>query len=421
MRYVMGPGPIQSLAMLGNHTPRQCGIATFTADLSGALAARFPEVDGCVAAMNDGGKRYEYPPCVRLQIAQDELASYRQAAQALNASFVDVLSLQHEYGIFGGACGAHVLALLRAVRMPVVTTLHTILSRPEVKQWAVMDEIIRLSDRVVVMSSHGAELLRRIHGVPSSKIDLIPHGIPAVPFDSPAKARLGYGNRPLILTFGLLAPDKGIEYVIEAMPAVLARFPGAIYLVVGATHPHVKAGQGEAYRERLEALARRLGVGASVRFHDRFVSLEELKAFLAAADLYITPYLNAEQITSGTLAYAVGSGKAVISTPYLYAQELLAEGRGVLVPWRDQEAIGEAVIELLGNDRKRLAMRQRAAELGRGMVWPAVALRYMESFQRARHEFHSAQAYVSPYPLVHLDEGRGGRERLAHPDGKAST
>ena len=419
MSFVRGPGPIQRLAMLGNHTPRQCGIATFSADLNRAVATRFPGLDCFVAAMNDGGKRYDYPPCVRMQIAQEEIASYRQAAESLNARSVDLLSVQHEYGIFGGERGAHVLALLRAVRMPVVTTLHTILSRPEVKQWAVMDEIIRLSDRVVVMSLHGAELLRQVHGVPARKIDLIPHGIPTVPFDSPAKATLGFGKRPVILTFGLLAPDKGIEYVIEAMPEVLARFPGAIYLVVGATHPHVKAGQGEAYRQSLEALARSLGVAASVRFHDRFVSLEELTAFLAAADIYITPYLNVEQITSGTLAYAVGSGKAVISTPYFYAQELLAEGRGILVPWRDQAAIAREVVGLLGNDGARLAMRHRAAELGRGMLWPEVARRYMESFQRARQDFSSKQAYASPHPLPRLEEAAA--PLLVRQDGKAST
>ena len=419
MNFVGGPGPIQRLAMLGNHTPRQCGIATFTADLNRALATRFPGVDCFVAAMNDGGKRYAYPPCVRVQLAQDEILSYRRAAESLNARWVDVLSLQHEYGIFGGDRGAHVLALLRGLRMPVVTTLHTILSRPELKQWLVMDEIIRRSERVVVMSAHGAELLRQVHGVPARKIDLIPHGIPTVPFESSAKLQLGYGNRPLILTFGLLAPDKGIEYVIEAMPAVLARFPEAIYLVVGATHPHVQASQGEAYRERLEAQARGLGIASSVRFLDRFVSLEELTDLLAAADIYITPYLNVEQITSGTLAYAVGSGRAVISTPYFYATELLADGRGVLVPWRDHAAIAREVLGLLGDDRKRLAMRQRAAELGRGMLWPAVARRYMDSFQRARQDFSGSLAQGAAHLPARREEPAAAVR--ARQNGKAST
>lgn len=400
MRYISSPGPIQRLAMLGNHTPRQCGIATFTADLNQAITSRYPKLDCWVAAMNDGGKQYAYPDCVRLQIAQEEQLSYRRAAESLNARSVDVLSVQHEYGIYGGERGGHLLALLREVCMPVVTTLHTILGQPDPHQRRVMDELTRLSERLVVMSSHGAELLRNLHGVPASKIDLIPHGIPTVPFEGPAKAELGYAGRPVILTFGLLAPDKGIEYVIEAMPAVLARFPKAIYLVVGATHPHVKAEHGEAYRTKLEALARSLGVEGSTVFVNRFVALDELTQFLAAADLYITPYLKAEQITSGTLAYAVGSGKAVISTPYLYAQELLADGRGALVPWRDQEAIGKEILALLGDDAKRLAMRHRAAELGRSMVWPAVADRYLESFQRARADFMRRQSRGALQTLV---------------------
>jgi glycosyltransferase involved in cell wall biosynthesis len=397
MRFFNGPGPIQRVALLGNHTPRQCGIATFTADLHQAIATRFPALDCFVAAMNDTGRHYLYPPCVRLQIAQEEPLAYRQAAESLNARGVDVLSLQHEYGIYGGERGAHVLGLLREARMPVVTTLHTILSQPDPQQWKVMDEITRLSERIVVMSSHGAELLRRVHGVPASKIDLIPHGIPAVPFDSDAKAQLGFAGRPLILTFGLLAPDKGIEYVIDAMPAILARFPTAAYLVVGATHPNVKAEHGEAYRDSLVARARALGVRESIVFVDRFVSLEELTDYLAAADIYITPYLKAEQITSGTLAYAVGSGKAVISTPYLYAKELLAEGRGILVPWRDGEAIAGEVVGLLGDSERLLALRHRAADFGRSMVWPAVARRYLESFQRARKDHRTRASHATPY------------------------
>ena len=399
MRYASGFGPIHRVALLGNHTPRQCGIATFSADLNRAIASRFPELDCFVAAMNDGGKQYAYPACVRLQLAQDELSGYRRAAESLNARSVDVLSLQHEYGIFGGERGAHVLALLRELRMPVVTTLHTILAQPDPQQWRVLDAIIRLSERLVVMSAHGAELLRSLHGVPSHKIDLIPHGIPEVPFEGAAKIRLGLGSRPVILTFGLLAPDKGIEYVIEAMPALLARFPQAVYLVVGATHPHVQTVHGEAYRTQLEARVRALGLGDSVVFHNRFVSLEELTEFIGAADIYITPYLKAEQITSGTLAYAVGAGRAVISTPYLYAQELLAEGRGVLVPWRDPQAIGREMLDLLSDPDKRLRLRRRAAELGRGMLWPAVARRYLDSFQRARNGFLGA-ASLAPPPLA---------------------
>jgi glycosyltransferase involved in cell wall biosynthesis len=377
-------GACRKIAMLGNHTPRQCGIATFTADLKAAITTRFPQLDCFVLAMNDPMKHYAYPPCVRVEIDQEDPSSYRKAGAFLNARALDVLSIQHEYGIFGGSAGSHVLGLMRDLRMPVVTTLHTILPEPDAHQWTAMEEVIRLSERLVVMSAHGAALLGKVHGVPRRKIDLIPHGIPAVPFHSRDKRRLGLDGRRVLLTFGLLAPDKGIEYVIEALPGILERFPETVYVVLGASHPHIKAQQGESYREMLEHRARRLGVADHVIFHNRFVAQAELTEYLAAADIYITPYLKLEQITSGTLAYALGAGKAVISTPYLYAKELLAEGRGILVPVRDPGAIAREVVDLLGDDARRMAMRQRAADYGRTMTWPVVAGSYLESFSRAR-------------------------------------
>ena len=383
-------GAVRRMAILGNHTPRQCGIATFTADLRSAIGGRFPQLDCRVVAMNDPMRQYDYPECVRMTIAQEDLAAYGNAARYLNGCALDVLSVQHEYGIFGGRAGSHLPGLLRELRMPVVTTLHTILPEPDPCQRAVMEEIIRLSERLVVMSAHGAALLREIHGVPARKIDLIPHGIPAVPFQGRHKERLGLGGSQVLLTFGLLAPDKGIEYVIEAMPGLLARFPEAVYVVLGASHPHIKARQGESYRLMLEERARSLGLAGRVIFHNRFVSQEELTGFLAAADIYITPYLKLEQITSGTLAYALGAGKAVISTPYTYARELLAEGRGILVPCRDPAAITREVAGLLGDDARRLAMRRLGAEYGRAMSWPVVAGSYLESFGRAR-QAHSAR------------------------------
>jgi glycosyltransferase involved in cell wall biosynthesis len=375
---------IRTIAMLGSHVPRQCGIATFTADLSESVAAEFSDLDCFVLAMNDGGRRHAYPPRVRFEIAENDALSYRRAADFLNVNAVDVVCVQHEYGIFGGRAGSHVLALLRELRMPIVTTLHTILGAPAPVQRGVMDEIVALSERVVVMSAHGATLLRDVYGVPGHKIDLIPHGIPDVPSATRSKDQLGVEGKFVILTFGLLSPDKGIEHVIDALPAILARYPDTVYLVLGATHPHVKERQGETYRLGLELRAQRLGVDSSIIFHDRFVSLGELVEFLSAADVYVTPYLNPEQITSGTLAYAVGAGKAVISTPYLYARELLGDGSGILVPWRDPEAIAREVIDLRGDDAKREALCERAAARGRGMRWPAVARRYMESFERAR-------------------------------------
>ena len=377
---------MKRLAILGNHLPRQCGIATFTTHLADALATALPEVDSFVLAMNDAGRRHSYPSRVRFEIAQGDLGSYRRAADFLNVNHVDVLSVQHEYGIFGGKAGAHVIALLRELRMPIVTTLHTVLSAPNPAQRAVIDELARLSARLVVMSASGADLLMRVHGISADQIDLIPHGIPHVPVDAASKDRLGVDGKTVILTFGLLSRDKGIEHVIDALPAILAVHPDVVYIVLGATHPHVVEHEGETYRLMLEARGQQLGVAASMVFHNRFVSQDELTEFLSATDIYITPYLQPEQITSGTLAYAVGAGKAVISTPYIYARELLADGRGVLVPWRDSHAIAREVIDLVSDRDRQRAMCARAAAYGVGMTWPAVGLRYVDSFERARAE-----------------------------------
>jgi glycosyltransferase involved in cell wall biosynthesis len=377
---------VRRVAMVGNHLPRQCGIATFTTHLSDAIASEHRELDCFVLAMNDGAKRYAYPSRVRFEIVEGDLSSYRRAADFLNVNTVDIVCVQHEFGIFGGKAGAHLLVMLRELRMPIVTTLHTILGEPSSLHQVTMEELAKLSDRLVVMSAHGGQLLRDVYGVSPEKIDLIPHGIPEVSTSIHSKDRLGVEGRTVIMTFGLLSPDKGIEHVIDALPAILARFPRCVYIVLGATHPHVKAHDGESYRLMLENRARALGVDDNVIFHNRFVSQEELTEFLAAADIYITPYLQPEQITSGTLAYAVGAGKAVISTPYRYARELLAGDRGILVPWRDPGAIGREVIGLLADEPARLAMSARAAAHGRGMTWPAVARRYVDSFARAQRE-----------------------------------
>lgn len=374
-------GAIRSVTLLGNHLPRRCGIATFTTDLADALVAA--DLECSVVAMNDRGKGYGYPERVRFEIAESDVGSYHRAADFMNVNAADVLSVQHEYGIFGGKAGAHLLTLLREQRMPIVTTLHTILAEPSAEQRAVMDELCSLSERVVVMSAHGAELLGTVHGVPSRKIDLIPHGIPTLPGAVNSKNKLAVQGRPVILTFGLLSRDKGIEYVIDALPAIAKEFPDVVYIVLGATHPHVKESEGEAYRLMLESRGHRLGVDDNLVFHDRFVKESELVQFLAAADIYVTPYLNPEQITSGTLAFAVGSGKSVISTPYRYARELLADGRGVLVPWRDPAAIASEVISLLGDAVKKAELERRAGEFGKTMTWPVVASAYTQTFQRA--------------------------------------
>lgn len=379
---------IGRVALIGNYLPRRCGIATFTTDLAEAIAGRFPETEPLVLAMNDVEGGYEYLPRVRFEVFQERLFSYQQAAEFINQNEVDVVNLQHEYGIFGGEMGAHILNLLRNLSAPVVATLHTVLHNPNGEQLRVLNEIERLSDRLVVMSERAATYLQEAYRVPAEKIDLIPHGIPDIPFvdSSFHKDKFNVEGRFVLLTFGLLSEGKGIEYAIHALPEIVRRHPEVVYLVLGATHPHVLEHEGERYRESLEKLARELGVGEHVRFYNQFVSLEELIEFIGAADVYITPYLNREQIASGTLAYTLGAGKAVISSPYYYAEEMLANGRGALVPFRNSAAIAEKTIYLIENEVERQAMRKRAYLFGREMIWPAVAEKYMESFVRARQE-----------------------------------
>jgi glycosyltransferase involved in cell wall biosynthesis len=331
-----------------------------------------------------------------LEIAENDVSSYRRAADFINVNHVDIVSMQHEYGIFGGKAGSLVLPLLRELHMPLVTTLHTILAEPNPFQRAAMNEITRLSERLVVMSELGASLLADVHGVSRDKIDVIPHGIPNMELAKLTKAQLDLDGKSVILTFGLLSPDKGVEHVIDALPAIVARFPQVVYVVLGATHPHVKERHGEVYRLMLENRAKKLGVDSHVIFHNRFVSEAELTNFLAIADIYITPYLKPEQIISGTLAYAVGSGKAVISTPYSYARELLADGRGILVPWKDAPAIAHEVMGLLDNDTARVTMSQRAAKYGSRMKWPAVAQSYLASFERAQKDSAARLRVAAP-------------------------
>jgi glycosyltransferase involved in cell wall biosynthesis len=376
------------IAFLGGFVPRLCGIATFTHDLCEAVAEAAPAALCFAGAMNDRTEGYDYPERVRFELDQKDLDSYRRAADFLNFNNVEVLSVQHEFGIYGGPAGSHLMALLKEVRMPVVTTLHTVLAKPDPDQHQVMDELIRRSDRLVVMAHKGAEILQETYRAPESKIDIIPHGIPDMPFlDSRLyKAQFGVEGRMVLLTFGLLGPGKGIEHVIEALPRIVERHPNAVYLVLGATHPHLVAREGESYRLGLERLAEDLGVKEHVIFYNHFVSLEDLKEFIGATDVYLTPYLHEAQITSGTLAYVFGAGKAVVSTPYWHAQELLAEGRGILVPFRDPSALAEGVCTFLSDPVLMERTREQAYQMGRGMIWPAVARQYLESFKRARSE-----------------------------------
>lgn len=388
MEHGASDSTIDRIAFIGNYLPRQCGIATFTTSLCEAIAAEYARTTCIALPVNDTEAGYAYPSRVRFELTEKEIDSYRRAADFLNINNVDLVCLQHEYGIFGGRTGSHVLALLRELRMPVVTTLHTILREPSSDQRLVLEEIAAESDRLVVMSERGAEFLREIYGVRPDKIDLIPHGIPDVPFVDPSfhKDLFGVEGKIVLLSFGLLSPNKGIEHAISALPAIVARYPNVVYIILGATHPHVIQQDGEMYRLSLQWLAEKVGVESHVIFYNRFVSQEELLEFIGAADVYITPYLNEAQITSGTLAYTLGAGKAVISTPYWYAEEMLANERGALVPFGDAAALSEQVIDLLGNESKRHAMRKRAYMFGRDMVWPQVARRYMECFERARAE-----------------------------------
>ncbi|HVU45034.1 MAG TPA: glycosyltransferase family 4 protein [Terracidiphilus sp.] len=376
------------IAFVGNYLPRECGIATFTTDLCAALAAEYGPGRLFVIPVNDPDCSYGYPEQVRLEIEQDELASYERAADFLNFNGNDLVCLQHEYGIFGGSAGSHILALLRKVKMPLVTTLHTVLRNPDVDQRVVLEEIATLSDRLVVMSELAAELLRDVYAVPGEKIDVIPHGVPEMPFVDPNyfKDKFGTEGKSVLLTFGLLSPNKGIENVIRALPAILAKHPNVVYIVSGVTHPHLRRREGERYREELRAEAERLGVASQLIFNNRFVSAEELLEHVGAADIYITPYRHEAQVVSGTLAIALGAGKAIISTPYWHAKELLADKRGVIVPFDEPGAIVGAVLALLENDAERHAMRKRAYIHSRGTTWPETARAYMASFQRARFE-----------------------------------
>jgi glycosyltransferase involved in cell wall biosynthesis len=374
--------PLGRLAFVGNSLPRRCGIATFTTDLQQAIEQLRPHQPSCIVAMTDLDHTYDYPPAVRLQINDRNLEEYEHAAHILNMARCEVVSLQHEFGIFGGEAGDHILALTSRLTMPLVTTLHTVLSQPTSAQHRVLEEIVDSSSRVIVMAEKGRELLRCIYRVPAEKIEVIAHGTPDCAFVEPdeAKAALGFAGRPVILTFGLLSPSKGIEVMIDAMPEILRTSAAAVYVVLGATHPNLIRDQGEAYREGLMRRVRELGVEDHVVFLDRFVDQATLLRFISMCDVYVTPYLNEAQMTSGTLAYSFGLGKAIVSTPYWHARELLGEGRGILVPFGDATALGRETAALLSDERRRLAMRERAHAAGRSMIWPRIAERYRAVF-----------------------------------------
>ena len=397
------PSPVSKVAFLGDYPPRQCGIATFTRDLREAVVAAHPGWNCPVIAVSDRPGAYAYPDAVRFEIPQPDVASYVRAANFLNLAHVDALCVQHEFGIFGGAAGSHLLALLRRVRMPVITTLHTVLENPDPDQRRVFTELLDLSSRVVVMAERARGMLLSLYGVDEGRLAVIPHGIPDTAFTDPSfyKDQFEVAGRPVMLTFGLLSPNKGIEYVIGALPDIVRRHPRLVYIVLGATHPNLVRAEGESYRLQLERMARRLGVENNVLFVNRYVSNEELVEYIGAADIYITPYLNEAQITSGTLSYCYGAGKAVVSTPYWHAAELLAGGEGVLVPFRDAAAVAREVSALLDDAKRLNAIRKQAYLAGRRMVWPEAAKAYAGVFEKAceHYEIHRPHRAPAVAPL----------------------
>jgi glycosyltransferase involved in cell wall biosynthesis len=396
-RYYEGIG---SVAVIGNYLPRLCGIATFTTDLVEALSAEAPDINCWAVVMNDKPEGYAYPRKVRFVVNQNRLADYSVASEFLNISQADIVCVQHEYGIFGGPAGSHILKLLGELRMPIVTTLHTVLKDPAPEYREVMHMLSDLSDKLIVMSRKAVDFLKDIYAVPEEKIAFIHHGIPDMPFIDPNfyKDKFGVEGKKVLLTFGLLSPNKGIENVLQALPSVIKEHPDVTYIVLGATHPHIIKAHGEEYRISLQQLVRKLNLSDHVIFHNRFVALEELCEFLGAADLYVTPYLEEGQITSGTLAYAMGTGKAVISTPYWYATEMLAEGRGVIVPFKDPDAIAGNINDLLDNDANLHTMRKKAYVFCREATWKEVSRRYLEVFSevqlnRSQHP-HPRHLYI---------------------------
>jgi glycosyltransferase involved in cell wall biosynthesis len=383
---------INSVAVIGTYSPRQCGIATFTTDLVEALSTEAPGINCWAVAMNDTAEGYAYPEKVRFEINQNRLNDYSVASEYLNISQVDIVCVQHEYGIFGGPAGSHLLKLLGDLRMPVVTTLHTVLRDPAQEYREVMRRLSDLSDKLIVMSHKAVDFLKDIYDVPEEKIAFIHHGIPDTPFMDPNfyKDQFGVEGKKVLLTFGLISPNKGIENVLQALPSVIQKHPDLTYIILGATHPHILKAHGDEYRISLHQLVRKLGISEHVIFQNRFVEMKELCEFLGTTDIYITPYLEEAQITSGTLAYAMGTGKAVISTPYWYATEMLAEGRGRIVPFKNPDAIAEQIIDLLDNDTNRHTIRKKAYTFCREAIWKEVARRYLEVFSevqlnRSRH------------------------------------
>ncbi|MFA6423495.1 MAG: glycosyltransferase family 4 protein [Patescibacteria group bacterium] len=368
---------------VGSYIPRECGIATFTKDLTNAINMLNPENLAEIIALNEPLASRKYPWEVKYHIDQKDKKSYLKAADYINQSSCEIVNIQHEFGIFGGKDGEYILLLMDLVKKPIITTLHTVLSSPKVHMKHILKKIADKSDAMVVMIEEAAERLVKEYGVPAEKIVIIPHGVPDISFSHSTshKKKLRLDGKTIISTFGLLSSGKGIENMILAMPEIIKKNKDAKYLLIGETHPVIRKIEGEKYRQSLEKLCKDLKIVSHVKFINRYLSLDELIKYLQATDVYVTPYLNPEQITSGTLAYAVGAGKPCVSTPYIYAEQVLAGGRGVIVPFRNPEKISEQVIELLSNREKRIKMAKSAYLYGRNMTWHNVAFKYLNLFR----------------------------------------
>lgn len=371
----------KKIGVIGTYLPRQCGIATFTTDLSKAIRSELREDNLLInIAMNDREEGYDYPSEVKLTIQEGDREEYIKVAQYLNKNEYRAIIIQHEYGIYGGEDGEYIIDLMKRLEMPVLTNLHTVLENPSSGQRKVMNSLVKYSEKLLVMSIKAFDILARVYEVPQEMIAFVPHGIPDTSFEEQGTYNdiIGLEGKEIILTFGLLSPGKGLEVMIEAMPAIVKKNPNAVYLILGKTHPHILEKTGDAYRENLKKQIRSLNLEENVIFHDKFVESETLIRYIKTSTLYSIPYLKKEQITSGTLSCAIGSGAAVVSTPFWHAEELLAEGRGVLVPFRDSESLAREINMLLRDSERRQDMRKKAYDYSRSMIWSEVAKNYLK-------------------------------------------
>jgi len=376
---------------IGTYVPKECGIATFTSDLLNSVLGENNDVHCEVIVLSDPSETYNYPEEVVFQIQRDRIEDYYSAADYINQSGADIVCLQHEFGLFGGDAGDYIFALLSGINKPVITTMHTVIREPDPEYRASTEKLIRYSEKLVVMSQSAVNMLKEVYKAPEDKIELIFHGVPDYPFNNCSKYKkmLNLKGAPLILTFGLLSQNKGIESVLEALPGVVSQYPDLIYLVLGATHPMVKKINGESYRHYLENKVSELGLENNVVFHDKFVEKEELCNYILASDIYASPYLSREQVVSGALTYAMGMGKAIVSTPYWYAQEMLSENRGLLVDFGDTDGFKKSLLYLIENPEECNGMRKKAYDFGRKMTWKNVGKEYNTVFDKALKNYNT--------------------------------